>query len=217
MNVHVQLVGDFPITGSGSNPIWNKTDWESINKIGNGRFNYSTRFKLLWSEFGLYILFECEDECLTCTKTQDFDELYLEDVIEVFLWPHEHHDVYFEYELSPLGFELPLLVPNSNGVFHGWLPFRYDTDRKIIAQTVVYGGEKKPMAVVKSWRAEFFIPFKLFLGMNNSPPNPGTEWRANFCRLDYGNNQKTQWSWITQDMEDNFHNHKNFGTLKFIA
>jgi hypothetical protein len=138
-------------------------------------------------------------------------------VIEVFLWPDENQSVYFEYEISPLGFELPLIVPNANGMYHGWLPFRYDSDRRIISDTAIYGGMKKPMEKVKSWRAEFFVPFKLLLGMSNCPPSVGSSWRANFCRMDFGSNQKTQWSWVTSDMEDNFHNFNNFGTISFLA
>jgi hypothetical protein len=215
MNARAKLVEDFPITGTGDNPAWEKSDWYSLSTIGNGKLNYSTKFKLLWSEFGMYFLFDCDDHELTCTKCSDFEELYLEDVVEVFLWPDEKQTMYFEYEISPLGYELPLIVPNFNGKFHGWLPFLYDTDRKVIAQTIVYGGSKRPMEKAIRWRAEFYVPFKLLIGMTNCPPRKGSEWRANFCRLDYGNNQKTQWSWITDNMEDNFHNFTNFGKIIF--
>jgi len=39
------------------------------------------------------------------------------DVFEFFLWPDERYPVYFEYEISPLGHELPILIPNFGGQF----------------------------------------------------------------------------------------------------
>ena len=44
-----------------------------------------------------------------------FDQLF--DVFEVFLWTDEKQPIYFEYEISPLGYELPILVPNFGGKF----------------------------------------------------------------------------------------------------
>ena len=41
----------------------------------------------------------------------DFLDLYNEDVVEVFLWPDESFPVYFEYEVSPLNYELPIIIP----------------------------------------------------------------------------------------------------------
>jgi hypothetical protein len=56
--------------------------------------------------------------------------LYNEDVIEAFFWPDEKNPLYFEYELSPLNYELAILVPNNKGNFFGWRPWHYEGDRK---------------------------------------------------------------------------------------
>ncbi len=32
------------------------------------------------------------------------------------------YPAYFEYEISPLGYELPILIPNFDGKFLGWRP-----------------------------------------------------------------------------------------------
>ena len=37
-------------------------------------------------------------------------DLWNEDVFEVFLWTDERYPVYFEYEISPLNHELPILA-----------------------------------------------------------------------------------------------------------
>ena len=67
---------------------------------------------------------------MTATKTEDFADLWNEDVFEFFLWPDEQTPLYFEYEISPLGYELPILVPNFNGKFLGWRPWHYEGERK---------------------------------------------------------------------------------------
>ena len=67
---------------------------------------------------------------------------------EVFLWTDERYSIYFEYEISPLNYELPLLVPNFGGEFLGWRPCHYEGKRKIRKATAVRGGPKKSGAVI---------------------------------------------------------------------
>ncbi|MBN2737663.1 MAG: carbohydrate-binding family 9-like protein [Spirochaetales bacterium] len=212
----INKIDDFEINGFGSNKSWEKIPWTDLVTIGKASLKYSTRVKLQWSDKGLYFLFYCEDEKLTCTKTNHFEEIYLEDVVEVFLWPDEGQFSYFEYEISPLGMELPLLVINNQGSFHGWLPFLYKGNRKIESATQIIGGEKKPMAEAQAWIAEFFIPYELIKGLLNNPPQCGTVWRANMVRMDYESSPKTQWSWCDDDaLVDDFHNFNHYGKLIF--
>lgn len=96
MTITIKKIRDFPVTGAGSHESWNVTGWHELKPIGRGRLNYQTRTKILWSENGIYFLFECEDKILTCTITGHFKEIYLEDVIEVFLWPDETQVIYYD-------------------------------------------------------------------------------------------------------------------------
>ncbi len=77
---------------------------------------------MLYSKTGVYVLFEGADKRITATKSEDYLDLWTEDVYECFFWTDERHPIYFEYEISPLGFELPILVPNFDGKFLGWRP-----------------------------------------------------------------------------------------------
>ena len=63
-----------------------------------------------------------------------FADLWTEDVVEIFFWPDEEMPVYFEYELSPRNYELPILVPNKAGSFLGWRPWKYEGERARSAQ-----------------------------------------------------------------------------------
>ena len=83
---------------------------------------------------------DATDKKITATFKEDFQNLWTEDVFEVFLWTDERDPVYFEYEISPLGYELPIVVPNLEGKFLGWRPWHYEGTRKIRKATSAIGG-----------------------------------------------------------------------------
>ncbi|WP_372897444.1 carbohydrate-binding family 9-like protein, partial [Stieleria sp.] len=178
-----------------------------------GSHDYTSRIKMLYSATGVYVLFDGSDQTLTATMNEDFMDLWNEDVYECFFWPHEENPVYFEYEISPLGFELPLLIPNLDGRFLGWRPWHYEGDRKIQKAVSASGGKNESMATVTGWRAEVFIPYALLKPLRNLPPEAGTRWRANFYRVDYDGQKTTQWDWAR--VGESFHEFKKFGTLVF--
>jgi hypothetical protein len=125
----VRRTADFAVTGDGAAAEWAKADWLPLTPVG-GSSAYGSRAKMLYSDTGMYFLFDCEDRRLTCTMTEDGDDIYQEDVVEVFLWPDARQVLYFEYEVSPLGVELPLLIPNQGGMFMGWRPWHYEGPRR---------------------------------------------------------------------------------------
>jgi hypothetical protein len=211
-SVTVKKCPDFKVTGDGSSASWKNTEWLTLNPQGPGKAPYQTKVKVLYSATGIYFLFNCEDKKLTATLQADFLDLFNEDVVEVFLWTDETFPVYFEYEISPLDFELPIMVPNHKGTFFGWLPWHYEGDRKTQHATSVTGGEKKSGAAVSGWMAEFFIPYKLLTPLNQVPPVSGTKWRANMYRIDY-DKETTHFAW--QKTGKSFHEYNSYGTFVF--
>ena len=209
----VQKVADFEVTGSGGAEAWEKAKWAEMKKEGKGGHTYFSRFKMVYSATGLYFFFSGSDEWLSATMKKDFMDLWLEDVFEVFLWPDERHPLYFEYEISPLNRELPLLVTNISNRIMGWLPWHYSGDRKVKKKTGVIGNSKEPGAVIKGWSAEFFIPFKLLEPLLGSLPKAGDRWRANFYRVDYDGGKNTKWEW--SPVGGDFHRSRDFGTIVF--
>jgi hypothetical protein len=203
---------DFQVTGDGSSGPWDKTQWIDIPQRAERPVTYKTRAKVLYAETGIYFLFECQDNLLNATIKEDNMNLWEEDVVEVFLWTEEDFPVYFEYEISPLNYELPIMVPNYHGDFYGWLPWHYEGDKKTRHATSTRGGKKQPNAAIEAWMAEFFIPYKLLSPLQNVPPEPGTKWRVNMYRIDYDQGQ-TQFTW--QKVSKTFHDYKNFGTFLF--
>ncbi len=211
-SVLIRKCTDFSITGDGKSENWASTNWIMLNRQDQGKVDYRTRAKVLYSETGIYFLFDCEDRKLTSTLQADNLDLYTEDVVEVFLWTGEDFPVYFEYEISPLDFELPIIIPNNRGTFLGWLPWKYEGDRKVRHATSVKGGMKESDAAVKGWMAEFFIPFRLLAPLGNVPPVPGTRWRANMYRIDYDQGA-THFSW--RKTSGSFHEYNKFGIFIF--
>lgn len=214
----VKRAENFTIDGKGSATAWSETEWVTIpqRNPSPGKSAMTTRMKILYSNTGLYFLFECEDQMLNASMEADFMKLWKEDVVEVFLWPDTEDPTYFEYELSPLNYELPLLISNHSTEdgrdLSRWRPYMYESDRQTRHQTSVKGGPKTSGASITQWTAEFFIPFKLLRPLNNITPKSGTEWQANFYRVDY-DEETTTYAW--QAVEKTFHQFQKFGTIRF--
>jgi hypothetical protein len=179
---------------------------------GSNDIAYETKVKVLYSGTGIYFLFHCQDEKLTSTMKADNLNLWEEDVVEVFLWTSEDFPVYFEYEISPMDYELPIMVPNYKGKFLGWLPWNYGGDKRVLHATSAMGGSKKSGGTVSGWMAEFFIPYTLLNPLPQVPPVSGTKWRANMYRIDY---DKGSSGFAWQKTTGSFHEYNSFGTFIF--
>jgi hypothetical protein len=213
--LRVPRVDDFKITGDGANPAWEKAAWTLLNKrpAAGDLLSYDAKFKMLYSKTGVYVLFSGSDARLAATMKEDFLDLWNEDVYEFFFWTDERLPIYFEYEISPLGYELPIIIPNVDDKFLGWRPWHYEGDRKIQKATSITDGMKVSGAKVTGWTAEIFVPYTLLTPLGNVPPKPGTRWRANFYRVDYDDSRNTAWDWAR--VGPSFHEYQKFGTLEF--
>ena len=204
---------DFIIDGYGTNPAWNGSSWINIPQQTETEEVHRTTAKVMYSEIGIYVLFNCSDRKITATFLKDFSDLWKEDVVEIFLWPDTSQSIYFEYELSPKNIELPLIMPNLNGKNFGWRPWRYSGDRKTIHQTSVQMQTNDQGASISGWIAEFFIPFKLLKPLIVEAPKEGEVWRGNLYRIDYDTGKQVRWTW--QETEKHFHEFDRFGYLLF--
>ncbi len=220
----VKATEDFEITGDGKHEAWSKADWQALyRRNGAGlplaeEASNKTRMKFLYSAKGLYVLFDGADSKLTSTIDRDFANLWEEDCFELFLWPDEKQPSYFEYEISPLNHELPLLISSQDGQRRRWQPWYFDegngeTSRKVRRATSTTGGPKQSGASISGWQAELFIPYGMLQPLPNVPPKPGTHWRANFYRVDHDDKKATGWSWVP--VRGSFHDLEKFGTLAF--
>lgn len=211
--IAVRATQDFELTGDGNAKAWSSAEWIDLKERANPSHTYTARFKTLYSETGIYFVFDGTDSRLTATLKNDFDNLWTEDVFEVFLWTDESYPVYFEYEISPLNKELPILIPNFGQKFRGWRPWHYEGSRRTRTKVSIRGGPAESGARIDGWTAEVFIPYALLDPLQNVPPKSGTNWRANVYRVDYDKTAVTQWDWSR--VGPSFHEFEKFGTLVF--
>ncbi len=215
--IEVVKIADGEIAPFPIHQRWAKTSAVSLPLRKKSGLGLGTRIRLAYSDTGLYVQVEVEDTRVTATLQEDLAQLWTEDVFELFLWPDESIPAYFEYEISPLGRELPLMVLNTGDTFQGWTPWPYEDSTRVKKAVLAFGaqgpGPARPGQEIEGWIAEIYVPFALLKPIGHNPPRPGDRWRANFYRVDYDSGEAEIWSW--QPTENNFHEPEKFGTLLF--
>lgn len=209
----VRKCPDFNLTGTGDNNEWTRTEWNYMTKLDTGGKTYTSKFKILYSEKGIYVLFYGDDDKISTQVDKDFGDLFKGDVFEVFFHTDPKTSIYFEYEINQLNKELVLLVPDINGMAYGWIPWHYEKDRSIKKMVNIVGEKKIANAAITSWSAELFFPYNLFRPLGNVPPTSGTSWNANFYRLDYDSGKMVKWAW--GPVQNSFHELEKFRPIKF--
>ncbi|HEA22959.1 hypothetical protein LCGC14_1414120 [marine sediment metagenome] len=211
----VKWCSDFNITGKGDNAEWDKTEWSALTKLDPEGSEYKSKFKVLASENGIYVLFQGEDDKITTSDYKDMDKIWKGDVFEVFFQTDTQETKYFEYEVNQFEKQLLLTISNSkNGV--SWIPFNgYDRNTYgTINKVEVLGGPQELDGKITSWSAEVFISYRSLGLLSFVPPKSGTLWSANFYRIDYDTGTEVKWSW-SPTIEQSFHDLDKFGTIKF--
>jgi len=204
---------DFKLTGDGYDKQWSGAEWVEMMSLRSKDNPFNTRFKIMYSSTGIYVLAECQDQQISTSYEMDQGDIWKGDVFEVFLQTDPGNPLYFEYEINPLSAELAILVPNNEGDFFGWSPWHYEGDRKVQKVVKIHGGKPASGEKIKAWSVEMFFPYTLFKGLKNVPPVSGTKWKANFCRIDYDGGASNLWAW--KRINKSFHEYQNYGTLVF--
>lgn len=212
----VRKCNDFTITGQGTDAEWTKAEWNQLTKLDEGGKTNVTRFKILYSISGIYVLFQGDDEKITTKPYKDFESIFNGDVFEVFFHPDPQVNIYFEYEVNHLGKELILAITNMNEQYSSWMPRNSEGVHRtgILRKVDVVGGSKEIGSAITSWSAEIFFSYGGLGLLPLVPPSSGTLWNANFCRLDYDTGAMIKWSW-TPSIKKSFHELDKFRSIKF--
>jgi hypothetical protein len=203
----------FEVTGRGDHPAWQKVEpIPLLPRGGREVASHRTWFKALWSAGGVYFLIDCADTQLNATLG-DNQPLWTEDVAEVFIWPDESTPIYYEYNISPLGSEVSMMVPHIGDHYRPYLPFNFDKSVLTRKAVSVRGGPQQSGAAITGWTAEFFISSRALRPLPFRRPDHGVSWRVNVYRIDYDQPHRRFFSW--HDVGASFHNHTAFPTLRF--
>lgn len=207
----VHKCDDFAINGKGDQSAWAGTDWVALTKLDSSDLRYPTRFKIIYSSTGIYVLFTGTDKKITTKDFKDFESIFNGDVFEVFFHPDPTVPVYYEYEVNAMGRELILAISNLTGQnFQSWIPKRSSVKKMVD----IKGGPQAINADIESWSAEIYFPFGALGILPHVPPSKGNEWHANFCRLDYDSGKMVKWS-FSPNIKTSFHELEAFYTIKF--
>ena len=162
-----------------------------------------TEVRVAWNDDEWRLLFVAEDTDPWATMTQRDAPLYEEETVEVFFDPAGDLESYFEIEVNPLGTVLDLVLRKSRSGYKGDIAWDCDGLRTLVR------------AHAGGWSAELAIPFA---SVTNLPPRAGSQWRANFCRIDRPSRdgslprELTAWS---PPLRASFHTPERFGVIEF--
>lgn len=219
------------IDGDGTDAAWAAAPYLELFDVEDlqreRRHSRQTRAKMLWDDAGLYFLFEMQDADVWSTMSNRDDQIWQEEVVEIFIDPDGDGLNYAEVEVNPLNvvFDLLLSRPwadNGRG-FNQWNP---DFERAV----GIDGTLNDPTDTDGGWTVEVALPWEA-LGtdirdvMNGLPlpPRPGDAWRLNLYRFerlraaDTGAVTASEASaWSTVGVTD-FHRPDRFGTVSFEA
>ena len=207
--LRVNKVLPFEIDGAGTNASWNATNWVNLIQLDSSSLQYPSKFKILYADSGVYVLFSGLDKKITSPYKNDFEDLFRADVFEVFFHPEPSTPIYLEYEINAYNAELVLLVPNLSMKTFGWAPWKYTGKKKVVKKVKVHEQNSE----MYKWTAELYFPFKLFIPLQNLDVKKGVCWNANFYRLDYDDTKMVKWAWAP--IVKSFHEFEKYGVIQF--
>jgi len=149
--------------------------WGRAERIAWGPAEHGTAFRDLWSDAGLFVRFDVDDSAPWHTKARHDDELWEEEVVEIFLQPHGSGG-YGEVEISP-----------GNVTCDVWVtppPRKFDISWNLdgLESRVTMQSDQ---GRTTGWSAALFMPWVGFGQGGQGPvPHPRDRWRFNVFRIE---------------------------------
>lgn len=200
-------------------------DFVDISTLATPR--YRTRFKGLWSPWGLHVFAELDEPHLWATLSDRDSVIFQDNDFELFLDPDGDHCNYLEVEVNALNtvWDLLLVKPYRAG---GPALTGYDL-KGLETRVELLGSLNDPSDVDSGWRVWIDLPwFGLAeLAGTACPPNDGDRWKVNFSRVQWELEQspsgyskvpgrpESNWVWSPQGVID-MHRPWNWGEWVFL-
>ncbi len=184
-----------------------------------------TRAKLLWDADHLYIATEVTEPRVAATIRRRDEQLFREQVFEVFIDPGEDGEDYLEIQINPLNTicDLAMNKPYRQGGKAN-VAFNLSGLRTAVR---VNGTVNEPSDTDEGWTVEMAIPWAAIKSLSDdtvAPPREGERWRVNFARMrpvEPGQHERARvrrdmWVWSAQGAID-MHLPARWGEVRFIA
>lgn len=185
-----------------------------------------TRVKIAWDEEHLYVGVEAMDRDIWSVHVDRDDDLWEQDVVELFIDPEGDADGYAEFEISPRNVVLDLWLEKP--LFSQGGPSHSDWNAAGL-RTAVYiegtlGGGNRSAAERQDedvrWTTELALPWAdlaVVAGRMSLPPNPGDTWRINVTRYDYSGGDRELSQWSPSDARGAWHEPSEYGYVTFAG
>lgn len=215
------------IDGSATDAAWASAQpiqlYDVEDLSGKQIHSRPTEVRMLWDDEQLYFLFVASDPDVWSTYSSRDDQIWQEEVVEIFIDPDGDAANYAEIEVNPLNvvFDLILSRPWGRGG-RGFAQWNPDFARAV----AVDGTLNEPGDIDRGWTVELALPFSALATdiadvMNglSLPPQSGDTWRLNLYRFERIRADREivaseASAWSTVGVND-FHVPERFGRLVF--
>ena len=211
---HAKKTGAPPtVDGDLSDAVWQRAVPVTLVRSFDGRpTRRKTVARVLYDDTQLYVSFDCEDPDLWGTLLERDQEIYNQDVVEVFLDANGDGLTYNELEVSP-----------NNVIFDAYFPaprtgmdLSFDAQMKTAVK--LRGTLNDARDTDQGWSVEMAIPLARLAAVPHLPPRPGDHWRFNLYRLEHLERQKQiEGQAFSPLFVGDFHAVRRFGILTFDA
>lgn len=169
----------------------------------------ATDVRLMWNASHLFVAMRADDDHLQSKFERHDDELWHEDVFEVFLDPRGDKKHYYEIQASPAGIVFDSHLKSYRKNRNEWT-----SEAEVAVEVRGTLGDSSDED--RGWTAEIAVPFATMTEGGGVPPEAGAVWRANFFRVDLTKGKPVYSAWSPPQRGD-FHALDRFGALVFEA
>jgi len=170
-----------------------------------------TTAQLLWDDDHLYVAFCCQDSDIWGVTTERDQDIYNQEVVEVFVDADRDGHGYVEIEVSPLNAALDLFMLYRQDRLRGL----WGWDSEGLRTAVVVDGDPTRRGTAdRSWTVEMALPMSDFMTAAHLPPLPGDVWHLNLYRIDRAKEGDEYSAWSPPG-RINYHTPERFGRLVF--